>query len=248
MDVVKFVKSKCLAVRDWAVPPLCLMCDVVVDVPGGCCSRCWQSVRFIARPYCEVLGVPFSHDLGKGALCAGAIADPPPFERARSAVLYDDQIRRLVSRFKYSDRLEFAPWMAKWMVTAGTELFEDNPIVIPVPLYGKRLIARRYNQSAELARHLAEYAGLRYSPEGLVRVRNTKQQVGLTGKERESNVQGAFRVPVEQKGLLKGQSVLLIDDVYTTGATVKTATRALKRVGAGPVEVLTFARVETFDI
>src|SRR5680860_1579189 len=118
LNFVKFVKSKCLIVRDWAVPPLCLMCDAVVDVPGGCCSSCWLSVRFISRPYCETLGVPFSHDFGEGALCADAIADPPPFNRARSAVLYDDQTRRLVSGFKYSDRLEFAPWMAKWMVTA----------------------------------------------------------------------------------------------------------------------------------
>lgn len=248
LSFVERIKMQCAGFAGLVIPPQCLLCDAILEAPGGCCSKCWQSVRFISRPFCEVLGTPFSHDLGKGALCAEAIANPPPFRRLRSAVLYDDQMRRLVSGLKYSDRLELAPWMAGWMETAGGELLEDDCILVPVPLYAGRLLSRRYNQSAEFARHLAKRTGLEYRPDALIRVRNTKQQVGLTARERERNVQGAFQVPLSVKPEIAGRNIILIDDVYTTGATAKAATRGLKRGGSGAVDVLTFARVETFDL
>lgn len=234
--------------RDWIVPPTCLMCDAIVDRSGGCCSICWGNIRFVARPYCEVLGSPFSYDMGEGALCAEAIANPPPFRRARSAVIYDDPIRRLVSGLKYSDRLDVAPWIAKWMVRSGRQLFEDAPIVIPIPLYKTRLLTRRFNQSAEIARNICKDKNLEYRPEILKRIRKTKQQVGLSRQERAKNVSGVFRVPPEFAFELKGRPALIIDDVFTTGATVSSAAKALNRVGVASVDVLTFARVETFDL
>lgn len=235
-------------VRDWIVPPTCMMCDAIVEQPGGCCSKCWGTIRFVARPYCEVLGAQFSYDMGQGAVCADAIANPPPFERARAAVLYDDPIQRLVSGLKYSDRLDVAPWIAKWMARAGRQLIEDNPIVIPVPLYKTRLLTRRFNQSAEIARTICKDKNLEYLPQALKRIRKTKQQVGLTRQERAKNVSGVFIVPPEYGAELKGKKVLLIDDVLTTGATVSSAAKALKRAGVASVDVLTFARVETFDM
>lgn len=234
--------------RDWVVPPTCLMCDAIVSQPGGCCAKCWGTVRFVARPYCEILGAPFSYDMGEGALCADAIANPPPFRRARAAVLYDKPIHKLVSGLKYSDRLDLAPWMANWMVRAGRQLFEDAPIVIPIPLYKTRMFARRYNQSAELARTICKSRKLDFKPEMLVRIRKTKQQVGLTREERAKNMAGVFRVPSEFKVELKNKPILLIDDVFTTGATVSSATKALKRIGVSSVDVLTFARVEIYDL
>lgn len=235
-------------VRDWIVPPTCLMCDAIVVQPGGCCSKCWGTIRFVARPYCEVLGSPFSYDMGQGAVCADAIANPPPFNRARAAVLYDDPIRRLISGLKYSDRLDVAPWIAKWMARAGRQLIEENPIVIPVPLYKTRLLTRRFNQSAEIARTICKDKNLEYRPQALKRIRKTKQQVGLSRQERAKNVSGVFIVPPEYGAELKGKSILLIDDVLTTGATVSSAAKALNRVGVASVDVLTFARVESFDM
>lgn len=232
-------------VRDWVVPPLCLICDALVAEPGGCCASCWSKTRFISRPYCEVLCIPFAIDHGAGTLSPQAIANPPPFDRLRAAILYDRHAGRMVRLLKYSDRQDLAPWMARWMVTAGKELVSAQPCVIPVPLHVSRLRQRRFNQSAELSRHVAGQCGLDHFPEALRRTRRTRQQVGLGAAERQRNVQGAFRVADEHSSSLRGRRVLLVDDVYTSGSTVMAAARALRRAGVAGVDVLTFARVET---
>ena len=129
------------------------------------------------------------------------------------------------------------------MRRAGGELIAEADVIVPVPLHRRRLWWRRFNQSAALAGALARQSGKPFAPLALARIRMTEQQVGLTLSQRDRNVRGAFRVPLERKGEIAGKRVLLVDDVYTTGATVKAATRALTRAGAAAVDVLTFARV-----
>lgn len=235
-------------VRDLLIPSTCLLCDAIVDRQGGLCAGCWGRARFIERPYCEVLGMPFPFDQGEGAVSPAAIADPPPFARLRSVMVYDDCARRLVAMLKFSDRTDLAPWMAQWMAVAGRELVADCDVVVPVPLHWLRLHQRRYNQSAELARRIAGAAGLDYRPQVLRRHRRTRRQVGLTSLERARNVQGAFRVHAEDRPLVEGRRILLVDDVYTTGATAGACARALGRAGAAAVDVLTFASVFRDDI
>jgi len=133
--------------------------------------------------------------------------------------------------------------MAGWMARAGAELLADAETIVPVPLHRGRFLRRRFNQSAELARALARRSGKPFEPMALARVKITRQQVGLDRREREDNVRGAFRVPPEGDIKVRGRRVLLVDDVYTTGATISAAARALKRGGATGVDVLTFARV-----
>jgi ComF family protein len=240
-----FIKNSFDMVSGMVVPPMCLICDALCEKTGGCCPSCWKKIRFVSRPFCEITGSPFSTNLGEGAVSAAAISDPPPYERCRSAVIYDENVKRLVTGLKYSDRLDLAPWLAHWMVAAGREMFVDRPLVVPVPLHSMRMFQRRFNQASELARHVCFHTGLEFNPAVLVRSRKTSQQVGLSGPERERNVRGAFRVPGNKKIELTGRRVLLIDDVYTSGATVKAATRGLLRAGASGVDVLTFARVDT---
>lgn len=224
-------------------PPVCAGCDSHVAQPGALCGKCWRQVRFIEKPYCPVLGTPFSHDLGGEILSAEALADMPPFRSARSVAVHEGVIRDMVHRLKYNDRTDLAPWMAGWMARAGHELLSDCDVIIPVPLHARRFWLRRFNQSAELARHLARSATKPFEPDALKRIKQTKQQVGLGLNERALNVRGAFKVPDTQEIKVLGRNVLLIDDVYTTGATVKAATRALLRGGAKNVDVLTFGRV-----
>lgn len=197
----------------------------------------------IERPYCERLGTPFPYDMGDGAESPEAIADPPPFRRCRAVAAFDDVARRLVHGLKYRDRLELATWMGEWMVRAGAELVADADLVVPVPMHRRRLWLRRFNQSANLAAAAASASGKPWATAALLRTRPTRQQVGLTAGERDRNVRGAFKVPDDQRLGVAGRSILLIDDVYTTGATVKAATRALVRAGAASVDVLVFARV-----
>lgn len=224
-------------------PPVCAGCGGAVSEAAALCPACWRTTRFIERPYCEVLGLPFSFDLGRGFLSAEAIAEPPAFARLRAAVIYQDLASRLVASLKYSDRTDLVPLMAGWMARAGTELIDDAEVVVPVPLHSGRLFRRRFNQSAELARAIARRRGLEFAPTSLVRVRSTRSQVGLGPEERRTNVRGAFQVRPDRDGSVRGRRVLLVDDVFTTGATVSAATRALKRAGARDVDVLVFARV-----
>lgn len=228
---------------DLIVPPTCLSCECAVARSGLLCADCWSSTRFIEKPYCAILGSPFSYDMGDEVLSASAIAKPPVFDRARAAVLYDDVARKLVHGLKFSDRTELAPWMARWMLRAGSELLDDRCVIVPVPLHRTRLISRKFNQSAELARHIARLCGLHYRADVLQRIRPTVQQVGLRSVERHRNVQGAFRVPADQEITIHSKHVILIDDVLTTGATLQACARALRRKGAAKIDCLTFARV-----
>lgn len=229
------------SLRDIVYPPGCATCGLAIAGGGALCAGCWRTVRFIERPYCEVLGLPFSYDPGPGMISAQAIADPPPFDRLRTVAVHDGAVRDLVHRLKYGDRTDLAPMMARWMLRAGYEALSEADAIVPVPLHRWRLFSRQYNQSAELGRALAGFCGKPMLSGALVRVKRTQKQVGLTAKGRADNVRGAFKVLEGRRDEVLGRRLVLIDDVYTTGATVNAATRALKRAGAAEVTVLTFA-------
>jgi len=228
---------------DAALPPLCASCRTPLANLGGLCPACWSRVSFIAPPYCERLGIPFTYDPGPGILSMEAIADPPAYGRARAAVRYDDIARDLVHRLKYGDRLDLATSMGQWMARAGRALLDDADALVPVPLHWRRLWGRRFNQAAALAGVVASDAGVPLLTAVLRRVRATSQQVGLSRSARAVNVQGAFAVTQVGKAAIYGKQLVLVDDVLTSGATVDACARALLRAGARNVDVLVFARV-----
>lgn len=228
---------------DLVYPPTCLDCGEPVGSHSTLCPKCFRRLRPITAPYCPVLGLPFEVSLGPGALSAEAIADPPPFDRARSAVIYNEVARAIVSRMKYGDRPELAGFCARLMQSAGSELWTEEPVLVPVPLHPWRQFERRYNQSMELARALARLTGLSVDAGLVRRTRRTRQQVGLSADARERNVAGAFTPHRRVADRLKGRGVVLVDDVITTGSTVKAITRALKRAGVIKIDVISFARV-----
>jgi ComF family protein len=230
---------------DAVFPPQCPSCAAMVEAHGRLCAACWSQVRFIGDPRCACCGVPLAFDAGPEALCLQCLSDRPAFDTARSVMLYDDFSKALVLKFKHGDRLDPAPEFARWMRRAGGETLDAADLVAPVPLHWSRLIARRYNQSAILARHLAE--GAAFVPDLLVRVRRTPSQGALGRKERARNVRGAFAVGPRHAAALAGKRVVLVDDVLTTGATVDACARILRKAGALRVDVLTLARVALVD-
>lgn len=230
-------------VLDWLLPPLCLACRNPVGSHHALCPHCWKGVAFITAPVCERLGTPLAFDLGPGALSPEAIASPPAFDRARAAFRFDDVGRALIHGLKYGDRLEVAVALSAWMAAAGRELLADAEALVPVPLHWTRLVARRFNQAAELTRHLSMRTGVANEPLLLKRVRRTRHQVGLTRAQRAENVSGAFRIAGERKGWVRGRRLVLVDDVLTTGATIEACCRVLRRAGAARIDVLTAARV-----
>ncbi len=245
--VVKTAGRLGSALLDQLYPPVCLVCESPVATADALCSACFAKLRPITAPLCPRLGLPFEVSLGPDALSAEAIADPPPFDRARSAVIYNEIARAVVGRLKYGDRPELARFCARLMASAGRELIADGPVIVPVPLHRTRQLTRRYNQSAELARALGRLTGLRVDAGLVSRVKPTRQQVGLSADARQRNVAGAFVARPDAVARIRGRGVLILDDVITTGATIRAVTRALNKAGIDKVDVISFARVVIGD-
>lgn len=228
---------------DLLLPPLCLGCARPAGDAGTLCPTCWQGLDLIARPYCERLGAPFAADLGYGLISLRAISEPPAFGRARAVARFDGTGRLLVHRLKYSDRLDLAAAMGRWMARAGDEVLAEADLLVPVPLHRRRLWGRRFNQAGELAKVVGRERGIPIAHEALVRRKATRSQVGLSVSERARNLSGAFRVETEGRALVAGKRVVVVDDVMTTGSTLNSAARVLRRAGAAEVDALVFALV-----
>jgi ComF family protein len=233
------------AALDLLLPPQCLTCDQPVDQQGQFCPACFGVTGFITEPLCGRCGVPFGHAAEGGAdgVCPTCHDRPPPWRRARAALRYDAQSRRIVLPLKHGDRTELAAALASLMARAGAALLREAEVVVPVPLHRRRLLARRYNQAALLARRLGRLANVPSVPDALIRARATAALGELSAEARRQAVEGAFAVRPHRAGRIAGKRVLLIDDVLTSGATCAGCAEALLEAGAAAVDVLVAARV-----
>ncbi|MCS5596371.1 MAG: ComF family protein [Alphaproteobacteria bacterium] len=227
---------------DLIVPPRCPISGDIVGETGQLSPDIWNQIHFIAAPYCDICGVPFTASLAvdDGTICASCIAEAPEYDSARAAVVYDDLTRQMVLRYKHGDHLYLARAFTPWMERAGYDVISAADYILPVPLHWTRLLKRRYNQAAILAKGLAERQGKIYAPSLLKRVRATSPQGRRRAKDRKSNVKNAFAVA--DQGKLHGKTILLIDDIMTSGATVNECAKALKGAGADKVHILSVAR------
>jgi len=225
---------------DLIFPPQAL--DGAASMSGGLSAASWSRIHFLDGPVCDGCGTPFEYD--PGARCAACLAKPRAFDAARAACLYDEVSRDPILKLKHADRLDLAPLFARWISRAARQLIEESDAIAPVPLHPGRLLARRYNQAAEIARPLARLCSKPYLPDALVRRRATETQGGKSGSGRRRNVAGAFEVPPGRAAQVAGRRILLIDDVMTTGATAEGCARALKSAGAVRVDVAVVARVK----
>ena len=231
---------------DLVLPPLALEEGAgarAVQSPGMSASA-WSRVAFIEAPFCDGCGAPFEYDLGQGVRCPACLARRPVFDHARAACLYDEHSRDLILKLKHADRTDLAGLFARWIARAAADVIPDLDAVVPVPLHRWRLLRRRYNQAAEIARPLARLTGLAYFPDALTRPRPTGSQGGRSASGRRRNVAAAFQAPERWRERLAGKRLLLVDDVLTTGATAEGCARALKRAGAARVDVAVIARVK----
>lgn len=207
----------------------------------------FSRATFLEAPVCDGCGAGFEFDGGAFAAdrCAACLARPYAFERARAACVYDDASRDLILKFKHGDRHEHAPLFARWISRAAADLIADADAIAPVPLHPFRLIARRFNQAAEIARPLARMSRLAYLPDALARTKRTDSQGGKSARGRRLNMRAAFAVTEAGRRQVKGRRILLIDDVLTTGATAEACAKALTAARARAVDLAVVARVRT---
>lgn len=227
---------------DMILPPRCVVTGEEVQEQGMMAPEAWGRLRFISDPYCGRCGMPFDFEIEEGAVCVDCMETPPPYDAARAALVYDDESRAVILKFKHADHLHNVHSFMPWLERAGGVLITQADYFVPVPLHRHRLLSRRYNQSALLAQLLARRADRSCLAGALLRKRATPSQGYMNYKDRRKNVRNAFAIHPKYEATIKNKSILLIDDVYTTGSTVKECAETLLRAGASTVNVLCIAR------
>ncbi len=198
---------------------------------------------FLAPPFCHRCGLPFAFETeGEDLHCSACLDRPPPWRQARSVLRYDEASKGLVLALKHADRTDLAPALARWMARAGEDLLTNCDLIAPVPLHWMRLFTRRFNQAALLAHALGSLTRKPVQADLMARTRRTQSQGHLRKADRQGNVNGAFAVRPRHKARIQGKTVLLVDDVLTSGATAAECARVLLKAGAGHVDVLSVAR------
>ena len=236
--------SRALAAMARAIyPARCMVCDTYTDAPGGLCPSCWHDTHFISGSTCTTCSAPLPGEV-TGAQCDTCLSFPPPWQRGIAVLEYEGSGRRMVLALKRHDRLDLAPALSAWLTRAAAPVLAQTDIIAPVPLHPSRLARRKFNQSAELARPMAELAGIAYIPDLLSRTRKTESQQGKDRIERQENLKAAIAPTPRHRAALAGKRVLLVDDVLTTGATLSACTEACFAAGAQNVNIVVLARVE----
>jgi len=235
-------------ILDAIFPKRCKGCQALLPLGSvvGLCPKCWACLRLARPPFCPLCGLPYLHDWPGNHLCRDCMLRTPPFLCARSWACYPRHpgtphpLRNAVHRFKYGRKAAYGRVLGSLMAQGCKACLGKPNVIIPVPLHPQRLRWRGFNQAVILGKEVSRSWGVPLDPFVLRRSRPTRPQTELTRKERQPNVRGAFSTNPRRS--LKGRDLLLVDDIYTSGATVKECTRVLLRAGARTVQVLTLAR------
>ena len=225
-------------------PAQCVTCDAQTEAEFGLCGACWRETQFIGGLACDTCGAPLlGEDQGEVVQCDDCMTIARPWDRGRAALIYTGIGRALVLRLKHGDRTDLARPAAMWMARMARPLLHDNTVLVPVPLHWVRLARRRYNQAALLAHGLGNALGRPVCADALLRPERTKPLEGHSRDARFAALTNAIVPNPKRVSVIKDRSVLLVDDVMTSGATLAAGAEALKAAGAANVSIVTLARV-----
>lgn len=203
----------------------------------------FASLDFITAPYCDQCGLPFDRMEESGQVCGACVANPPSWAQARAPFAYDDVSSQLILALKRGGRRNGLKLFARYMLEAGREQIDTADVLVPVPIHYRRLVSRGFNQAGWLATAISDLTGVPVAHTAIKRVKATPSQGKLSAAQRRRNVAGAFKLTPSGLKQLAGQRVVLIDDVYTTGATLNACARALRQAKPSNLDVVTLARV-----
>jgi ComF family protein len=227
------------AVLDLLLPSQCAACARLLDGLLYFCAECQPQLEHVEAPWCPSCGEPQT----KAGPCPRCIASPPPMQRSFAPFVHHGPLARAIHRWKYEDHPELTRSLAALLVQNAEDFLRGAPdVMVALPLHEHRFRERRYDQARLLTEELAKLTQRKVLDSALRRARATRRQVGLSEADREENVRGAFDA---SSSACLGQSILLVDDVLTTGATVRSAASSMRTAGAISVWVLTLARAYT---
>ena len=228
---------------DFALPPRCPICGVTVVGDNRFCLSCWQQLDFLAKPWCAACGIPLVFEHPGENLCVKCLVDKPDHDGVRAVVRYDDLSALIAMRLKYGTRLGLAKLIAGHLQKYVADCPEGS-IIVPVPLHRWRLWQRGFNQAALLSRELARLGKGEALVDGLERRKATPNLGGLGREARERALAGAIAVNRRRQPRIAGRDVVLVDDVFTSGATARACIAALAEAGARSIAIACFARVD----
>ncbi len=232
-------------------PNHCLSCETIINKEALFCSSCWPKLQFITDPKCKICAYPFEIELiGKSANlpCGSCIKDKPSFDKIITVFRYNEVIKKIVGDLKYRDQTFIAKKLAKLLFEKIRPELADIDLVSIIPLHFNKIKKRKFNQAMLLLKPLKQLSSkhqINFPPiinDLIFRAKDTQSQVKLTQKQRQSNIKKAFLLNKKYKDLVAGKTILLIDDVMTTGATIEACAKLLKKRGAKKVVVLTLAK------
>lgn len=237
------MKNLIKCISDIVFPPQCIGCGAVLSEERlFFCTGCFAQIKFISSPLCSLCGLPYSEPAESDHICGDCLQSNPAFFMARAMGQYERILMEVIHRFKYGGKVSLGEMLGSLMAGFAYPSFRitDYSLIMPVPLHPKRLRQRGFNQALILAREISRHFSIALDFLSLRRIVFTEPQVGLGRDMRERNIKGAFSVA--DKGRIKGEKIILVDDVYTTGSTVRECAQALIKSKAEKVAVLTLAR------
>lgn len=226
-------------------PPKCVLCGKIIEDDDTLCHDCWSKVKFIERPYCSKCSTPLEFCVSGDDICIPCLVNKPLFIKSRSAVIYDEEVSKIIFNFKFHDKTYLKRFIGKCMFRASADIIDNIDILIPIPLHKKRLIFRKYNQSLLLANEIAKLSNKKVIHDFLCKTKHTVPQASLKQADRKKNLKNKFIINkkyLKNIDVYKNLNFAIIDDVMTTGSTINECIKVLNKSGIKNVYSITFAK------
>ncbi len=223
------------------MPSHCIICKKII-ANGYFCQEDFNKLESISDPCCPICSHPFEFEIEKEMLCAACASEKPEYHKLIAIYRYNDVSKKFIFDFKYNDKTILASFFAKLISNASQDFLNEIDYISFVPLHKKRLRKRRYNQSALIAKNLAKIAKVNIIFDLIIRSKDTKPQFLLSKIGRKDNLKGAFKFNSKYQNKIKGKNILIIDDVFTTGVTIDSCAKILKKNNSGKIYVVVLAK------